>query len=48
MAMAKVSTATTKRYGDSGSPCRTPRSSVKKLESKLISKEMHSIQYGEY
>ena len=32
MAMASVSTATTNRYGDSGSPCRTPRSSVKKLE----------------
>ena len=32
MAMASVSTTTTNRYGDSGSQCRTPRSSVKKLE----------------
>ena len=27
IAIAKVSTATTKRYGESGSPCLTPRSS---------------------
>ena len=32
MAMASVSTATTNRYGDSGSPCLTPHASIKKLE----------------
>ena len=36
MAIASVSTAITKRYGDKGSPCRTARSSGKKSEVKPL------------
>ena len=36
MAIASVSTAITKRYGDKGSPCRMPRSSGKKFEVKPL------------
>ena len=36
MAIASVSTAITKRYGDKGPPCRTPRSSGKKFEIKPL------------
>ena len=36
MVIASVSTASTKRYGDKGSSCRTPRSSGKKFDVKPI------------